>query len=80
VTSLQGVQQALKKNGLNLDETVSAVGTLMQRREFQQVLAVYNKVQDVWCFNPSPNPVSAHSQQILQEVNKCCVVVRFIFL
>ena len=66
--SLQRVQQALKKNGLNLDETVSAVSSLMQRPEFQQVLAVHNKVQDVWCFKPPATPISTHARQLLQEV------------
>jgi len=68
VASLQRVQQALKKHGVQLDEAVSAVGTLMQTPEFQQVLAVHTKVQDVWCFNAPPAPVTAHAQQLNQEV------------
>lgn len=68
VASLQRVQQTLKKNGLYLDETVSAVGSLMQTHEFQQILAVHNKVQDVWCFNAPPTPFSAHATQLVQEV------------
>ncbi|XP_035703593.1 MAGUK p55 subfamily member 5 isoform X5 [Folsomia candida] len=69
VASLHRVQQTLKKNGLHLDETVSAVGTLMQTPEFQQILAVHNKVQDVWCFNAPPTPFSAHAHQLVQEVS-----------
>jgi len=68
VSSLQRVQQTLKKNGLHLDETVAVVGSLMQTPEFQQILAVHNKVQDVWCFNAPPTPASAHGHQLVQEV------------
>lgn len=68
VASLQRVQEALKKNGMHLEDTVSAVGVLMQSPEFQQVLAVHNKVQDVWCFNSPPTPISAHGHQFVQEV------------
>jgi len=70
VTSLQRVQQTLKKNGLYLDESVTAVGSLMQTPEFQQILAVHNKVQDVWCFNAPPTPISAHGHQLVQEVSR----------
>jgi MAGUK p55 subfamily protein 5 len=67
VASLQRVQEALKKNGMNLEETVSAVGSLMQTPEFQQVLAVHNKVQDIWCFNSPPTPASTHLHQLVQD-------------
>ena len=68
MASLQRVQEALKKNGMQLEDTVSAVGSLMKTPEFQQVVAVHNKVQDVWCFNSPPTPISAHSHQLVQEV------------
>jgi len=69
VASLQRVQEALKKNGMELEDTVSAVASLMKKPEFRQVLAVHNKVQEVWCFNSPPSPISVHVNQIVQEVS-----------
>ena len=68
VGSLQRVQQALRKNGLNLDESIAAVGSLMQRPEFQQVLNVHNRVQDVWCYNSPPTSTYPQARQLVQEV------------
>lgn len=50
----------------------------MQTPEFQQILLLHNKVQDVWCFNAPPTPFSAHATQLVQEVGSYKIYKKYI--
>ena len=69
----------LKSNGHRISEDVTLVAQLLTNPEFQKVLAVHNKVQETWCLNRPPTPVTDNAQELLAEVRfpKVCLIVKF---
>lgn len=68
IQSLQRIQTVLKSNGHRISEDMTLVAQLLTNPEFQKVLAVHNKVQETWCLNRPPTPVTDQSQELLAEV------------
>lgn len=58
----------LKSNGHRISEDMTLVAQLLTNPEFQKVLAVHNKVQETWCLNRPPTPVTDNAQALLAEV------------
>lgn len=58
----------LKSNGHRISEDMTLVAQLLTNPEFQKVLAVHNKVQETWCLNRPPTPVTDNAQELLAEV------------
>ncbi|KAK7080497.1 putative MAGUK [Halocaridina rubra] len=67
IQSLQRIQTVLKSNGHRISEDVTLVAQLLTNPEFQKVLAVHNKVQETWCLNRPPTPVTDNAQELLAE-------------
>ncbi|XP_076049029.1 uncharacterized protein LOC143029832 isoform X2 [Oratosquilla oratoria] len=67
IASLQRIQNVLKSNGHRISEDMTLVAQLLTNPEFQKVLAVHNKVQETWCLNRPPTPVTDHAQQLMTE-------------
>ncbi|CAL4062141.1 unnamed protein product, partial [Meganyctiphanes norvegica] len=68
IQSLQRIQTVLKSNGHRISEDMTLVAQLLTNPEFQKVLAVHNKVQETWCLNRPPTPVTDQAQELLAEV------------
>lgn len=68
IQSLQRIQTVLKSNGHRISEDMTLVAQLLTNPEFQKVLAVHNKVQETWCLNRPPTPVTDNAQELLAEV------------
>lgn len=58
----------LKSNGHRISEDMTLVAQLLTNPEFQKVLAVHNKVQEIWCLNRPPTPVCENATKVLNEV------------
>ncbi|XP_071521701.1 LOW QUALITY PROTEIN: uncharacterized protein sdt [Panulirus ornatus] len=67
IQSLQRIQTVLKSNGHRISEDMTLVAQLLTNPEFQKVLAVHNKVQETWCLNRPPTPVTDNAQELLAE-------------
>lgn len=67
IQSLQRIQTVLKSNGHRISEDMTLVAQLLTNPEFQKVLAVHNKVQETWCLNRPPTPVTDNAQALLAE-------------
>ncbi|XP_042210007.1 uncharacterized protein LOC121857817 isoform X3 [Homarus americanus] len=67
IQSLQRIQTVLKSNGHRISEDMTLVAQLLTNPEFQKVLAVHNKVQETWCLNRPPTPVTDNAQELLVE-------------
>lgn len=68
IQSLQRIQTVLKSNGHRISEDMTLVAQLLTNPEFQKVLAVHNKVQEIWCLNRPPTPVTDNAQGLVAEV------------
>merc|ERR1712106_86871 len=68
IQSLQRIQTVPKSNGHRISEDMTLVAQLLTNPEFQKVLAVHNKVQETWCLNRPPTPVTDQAQELLAEV------------
>lgn len=68
IQSLQRIQTVLKSNGHRISEDMTLVAQLLTNPEFQKVLAVHNKVQETWCLNRPPTPVTDNAQGLVAEV------------
>ncbi|XP_045116488.1 protein PALS1-like isoform X3 [Portunus trituberculatus] len=67
IQSLQRIQTVLKSNGHRISEDMTLVAQLLTNPEFQKVLAVHNKVQETWCLNRPPTPVTDNAQGLVAE-------------
>ncbi|RXG71543.1 MAGUK p55 subfamily member 5-A [Armadillidium vulgare] len=67
IQSLQRIQNVLKSNGHRISEDMTLVAQLLVNPEFQKVLAVHNKVQETWCLNRPPTPVTFKAQELVAE-------------
>ncbi|XP_050710409.1 uncharacterized protein LOC126995166 isoform X3 [Eriocheir sinensis] len=67
IQSLQRIQTVLKSNGHRISEDMTLVAQLLTNPEFQKVLAVHNKVQETWCLNRPPTPVTDNAQELVAE-------------
>ncbi|KAF8795813.1 MAGUK p55 subfamily member 5 like protein [Argiope bruennichi] len=65
--SLYRLSSSLQGNG-HKDSDLMLVESLIQNADFQNILAIHNKVQEVCCFKCPPTPVSTEAQDITQEV------------
>lgn len=70
IQSLQRIQTVLKSNGHRISEDMTLVAQLLTNPEFQKVLAVHNKVQETWCLNRPPTPVTDNAQELVAEVGR----------
>ena len=68
LASLKHIQRALKASGSGLHQELAVAQSLLASPEFQRVLAVHNKVQEIWCFNAPPSALCHNSQDVVQEV------------
>lgn len=65
--SLYRLSSSLQGNG-HKDSDLMLVESLIQNADFQNILAIHNKVQEVCCFKCPPTPISTEAQDITQEV------------
>ncbi|KAG8178780.1 hypothetical protein JTE90_022410 [Oedothorax gibbosus] len=65
--SLYRLSSSLQGNCHN-DSDLMLVEELIRNADFQNILAIHNKVQEVCCFKCPPTPVSMEAQEITQEV------------
>ncbi|GFY39895.1 MAGUK p55 subfamily member 5 [Trichonephila inaurata madagascariensis] len=65
--SLYRLSSSLQGNG-HKDSDLMLVESLIQNADFQNILAIHNKVQEVCCFKCPPTPISTQAQDITQEV------------
>ncbi|XP_043206291.1 protein PALS1-like isoform X4 [Amphibalanus amphitrite] len=68
LASLKQIQRALKASGAGLQQELAVAQSLLTSPEFQRVLAVHNKVQEIWCFNAPPSALCFNAQDVAQEV------------
>ncbi|XP_054713294.1 protein PALS1-like isoform X2 [Uloborus diversus] len=64
--SLYRLSSSLQGNG-HKDSDLMLVESLIRNADFQNILAIHNKVQEVCCFRCPPTPVTAEAQEITQE-------------
>ena len=69
LASLKQIQRALKASGAGLQQELAVAQSLLTSPEFQRVLAVHNKVQEIWCFNAPPSALCHNAQDVVQEVS-----------
>ncbi|GIX77510.1 MAGUK p55 subfamily member 5, partial [Caerostris extrusa] len=65
--NLYRLSSSLQGNG-HKDSDLMLVESLIQNADFQNILAIHNKIQEVCCFKCPPTPVSTEAQDITQEV------------
>ncbi|XP_035227442.1 MAGUK p55 subfamily member 5-like [Stegodyphus dumicola] len=65
--SLYRLSSSLQGNG-HKDSDLMLIESLIRNADFQNILAIHNKVQEVCCFKCPPTPVSTEAQDITQEV------------
>ncbi|XP_037072278.1 MAGUK p55 subfamily member 5-like isoform X2 [Pollicipes pollicipes] len=68
LASLKQIQRALRSDGRGLQHELAAAQALLTSPEFQRVLAVHNKVQEIWCFSAPPSALCHNAQDVVQEV------------
>lgn len=68
LASLKQIQRALKSNGHGLQQELAVAQQLLTSPDFQRVLAVHNKVQEIWCFNAPPTALCNNAQDVVTEV------------
>nr|BBD75286.1 stardust2 protein [Parasteatoda tepidariorum] len=65
--SLYRLSASLQGNG-HKDSDLLLVEGLIRNKDFQNILDIHNKVQEVCCFKCPPTPLSTQAQNITQEV------------
>ena len=66
--SLYRLSSSLQGNG-HKDSDLMLVESLIRNADFQKILIIHNKVQEVCCFKCPPTPVTTEAQDITQEVD-----------
>ncbi|XP_076321879.1 MAGUK p55 family member stardust isoform X2 [Tachypleus tridentatus] len=67
LSSFNRLQTYLQNSGIEAFD-LPCIEVLLKDEHFKKVLALHNKVQDIYCFNPPPTPFSAEAQYITQDV------------
>lgn len=65
--SLYRLSSSLQGNG-HKDSDLMLVEGLIRNADFQKILTIHNKVQEVCCFKCPPTPITSEAQDITQEV------------
>ncbi|KAG1685109.1 MAGUK p55 subfamily member 5 [Nymphon striatum] len=62
---LQRVQIQLNNNGYHDD--LVAVDDLLNNPDFQKILCIHKKIQEIWCFSTPPSPLYTNAQDLIQK-------------
>lgn len=65
--SLYRLSSSLQGNG-HKDSDLMLIEGLIRNADFQNILTIHNKVQEVCCFKCPPSPITSDAQDMTQEV------------